>query len=658
MINKLPLVDIDPLLKPFEKHLLKRHQQAYLRELEFTEGKTSIANIANGHLYYGLHKNEKGWVFREKAPNATQIYIYGDFSYWQINPQFALQKISNSDWEIHIPSNFLKHGTLYKLWVVWSDGADERIPTYATRVIQDPSTHIFSAQVWDPPFTYRWKHPTPPKPLHPIIYEAHVGMASQQEKIATFQEFSENVIPRIKSLGYNTLQLMALQEHPYYGSFGYQVSSFFAPSSRFGTPEDLMHLIDVAHAAGLSVIMDIVHSHAVSNPREGIAYIDGNSRLYFTDKEASIHPIWHTHCFDYGKRDTLFFLLSNLKYWLETFHLDGFRFDGVTSMCYKHHGIGKNFGNYQLYFDKQVDEDAIIYLTLAQKLIKQVQPQAFTIAEDVSAIPGIAFPTNKGGIGFDFRMAMGITDYWTKLLKETPDEYWSPGDIFFHLTDKRPEEQIIAYAESHDQAIVGDQTFLSRMIGSEIYTAMQKNNTTFKVNRAIALHKIIRLLTATLAQGGYLNFMGNEFGHPEWIDFPRKENNFSYHFARRQWNLAEDENLVYHFLYIFEKEMIKILKSNELWTSPPQIVEQNNSTQVLAYLRESWLFVVNLSPLNSHENYTLQVPSGNYHLVLDSDSSQFGGFGRIKSSYKYTSFQEKISLYLPTRTALVFLQQE
>ena len=656
-MKTFPLIQIDPWLKPFGFALKRRAEKARLRELEFTDGKAPLKAFANNHLYYGLHKTDTHWIFREKAPNATQIFLVGDFSYWEAREQFALHPVGNGDWELQLPHSFLKHGALYKLWMVWNGGADERLPAYAQRVVQDETTKVYSAQVWNPEKQYVWKYPQPEKPKNPIIYEAHIGMSSQFAEINTCWRFKEYVLPRIKKLGYNTLQLMAIQEHPYYGSFGYQVANFYAPSARFGTPEELMELIDTAHGLGISVILDVVHSHSVSNVKEGLSLFDGSPHLYFHSGNKGYHPVWDSRCFNYGKNETLLFLLSNLKYWLETFKFDGFRFDGVTSMSYWNHGIGVDFVDYKQYFDDNVDEDAIVYLTLANKLIKEVNPNAFSIAEDVSGMPGMAFPTAQGGIGFDFRMSMGISDFWGKLIKETPDEQWSPGDIYFRLTDKRNEEQTVSYAESHDQAMVGDKTIIFRLIDKEMYTEMTTLAQNLIVNRGMALHKIIRLLTLSLSQGGYLNFMGNEFGHPEWIDFPREGNNWSFQYARRQWNLVDDDTLKYKYLNDFDAAMIDCVKQHKILESSPNRIVQHEADQVLAYLRHGALFVFNLSPEKSYTNYEIYAPEKEYKIVLNTDSKIFGGFGNIDETITYKTFLKNgtpyLRLYLPARTGVV-----
>jgi 1,4-alpha-glucan branching enzyme len=655
-MKHIPLVQIDPLLKPFEKTIQNRFRKGKLKELEITDGSALLKDCTNNHLYYGLHKTESEWVFREKAPNAKQLFLFGDFSYWQIKEQYALYPIGNGDWEIRLPLNFLKHGEQFRLWMVWQDGADDRLPAYATRLVQDPETKVFSAQVWNPK-SYQWSHENSVHHKNPLIYEAHIGMSSQNAEISSYTAFRIDVLPRIKQLGYNTIQLMAIQEHPYYGSFGYQVANFFAPSSRFGTPEELKELIDDAHGLGISVILDIVHSHSVSNVKEGLSFFDGTRTLYFFDGSKGIHPVWDSRCFNYGKNETIYFLLSNIKYWMDQFHFDGFRFDGVTSMCYLNHGIGVDFLNYNQYFDENVDEDAIIYLQLANTLIHQVNPDAITIAEDVSGMPGLAFPNDQGGVGFNFRMSMGIADYWAKTIKEIPDEQWNVGEIFFKMTDKRNEESTVSYAESHDQAMVGDKTIIFRLIDKEMYTSMHRDVHNVLVDRGVALHKMIRLVTLSLSQGGYLNFMGNEFGHPEWIDFPRLGNNWSCQYARRQWNLVDHLELKYRMLYHFDQEMIHLMIKNRIFDSQAIPYVQNQEQQLLIFNRNGTLFVFNFNPIQSYTDYELFAPHGTYQIVVNSDSIENGGFGNIDETVEYKTFLKdgttKIRLYIPARTCFV-----
>ena len=523
----LKLVEQDKLLQPYEGIIERRHRQVLDMEREFTYRTTRLADSCNSYLYYGLHRSANEWVFREWAPNATAIYFLGEFNDWRKHPDYALTKAGSGNWEIRLPADVLAHEMLYRLLVEWDGGSGERLPSHVRRVVQDEYTKVYSAQVWEPLHPYLMHNERPPRAENPLIYEAHIGMATEHRRVATFTEFRLFVLPRIVDLGYNTIQLMAIQEHPYYGSFGYQVANFFAVSSRFGTPEELRALIDAAHGMGVRVIMDIVHSHAVNNEEEGLSRFDGTEDQYFYPGARGHHPLWDSRCFDYGKHEVLNFLLSNCKYWLEEFHFDGFRFDGITSMLYWDHGIERSFTEYSMYYDGNEDENAITYLALANRVIHQVLPDAISIAEDVSGMPGVASPIEDGGMGFDYRMNMGTPDYWIKLLKEKRDEEWHVGDLFYELTNKRDEEHTISYAESHDQALVGDKTIFFRLVDKAVYTSMSVFDSNVIVDRGMALHKMIRLVTIGTAADGYLNFMGNEWGHPEWVDFTREGNGWS-----------------------------------------------------------------------------------------------------------------------------------
>lgn len=642
----------DPWLEPWAEKIEERH-----RRIEALRGRIAgdgpLTDIANNHLYYGLHKCDNSWVFREWAPNATKIYLLGDFNSWKRNERYALKPIGQGNWEIELPLSVLSHGDLYKLWIEWPGGGGERLPAYVRRVVQDPETHLFCAQVWDPSVKYEWKYASRGRRSHPFIYECHIGMAVEEEKVGSFDEFRTKVLPRIHALGYNVLQIMALQEHPYYGSFGYQVSNFFALSSRFGTPEEFKRLVDEAHHLGIAVIMDIVHSHAVINDLEGLSHFDGREDLYFHAGSKGLHPAWGSRCFDYGKSEVIHFLLSNCKYWMEEFHLDGFRFDGVTSMLYFDHGLGTDFGDYALYFNEGVDEDAVSYLALVNMLVHELRPQAITIAEDVSGLAGLAAPFACGGIGFDFRMAMGIADHWIKWIKELSDEEWNMGAIWWELTNKRSDEKTISYAECHDQAMVGDKTLIFRLIDKEMYWGMSKNSANLVVDRGVALHKMIRLLTAATSGGGYLNFMGNEFGHPEWIDFPREGNGWSYKYARRQWHLVDDGTLRYGCLNDFDTQMVRYLRREGLLRDELRQLYVDEDRKVLIFSRGNSIFAFNFHPCASHEDFRFYAPDGKYVMAFNSDDSRFGGFSRLQCDESHVTVGGELALYLPCRTALV-----
>ena len=675
MAKQLKLVKSDPYLQPYEAALQGRYDYAINKEKEITGGKT-LADWATGYLYFGLHHTDKGWVLREWAPNATAIYIKGDMNNWAKSEDYRLQPIGNGVWEAILPENAMKHGQLYKLLVEWNGGYGERIPSYARRVVQDDNTKIFSAQVWAPA-EYKWKNKTIKNgkqkdgPL--FIYECHIGMAGDAEKVSTYDELRQNVLPRIANLGYNCIQIMAIQEHPYYGSFGYHVSNFFAASSRFGTPEELKALIDDAHSRGIAVIMDIVHSHAVKNELEGLGNFDGTPYQYFHAGARREHPAWDSLCFNYGKPEVLHFLLSNCKFWIDEYGFDGFRFDGVTSMMYLSHGLGEDFNGYGSYFNGNEDGDAIMYLTLANKLIHQVKKNAITIAEDMSGMPGLACPQKDGGVGFDYRLAMGIPDFWIKYIKEVKDEDWKAGHILYEMTNRRQDEKTISYAESHDQALVGDKTIIFRLIDADMYWHFEHGHSTYMVDRGIALHKMIRLITASTVNGGYLTFMGNEFGHPEWIDFPREGNGWSYKYARRQWSLVDNPNFYFADLNRFDKAMVELLRKNlhmvkdENGTHLPWVYTlwDNEGDQVVAYRRDNLIFVFNWNGQKSFSDYGILAAEGKYRVVLNTDAKEFAGFGLSDDSIEHFTQPDPLykkdhkgwlKLYLPARSAVVLEQ--
>ncbi len=654
------LIERDSLLEPYASVLLRRVRNAEATRDRITEGSRSLPEFASGHEYFGLHSEGGRWRLREWAPNAASIHVKGPFSEWRPNPSYAMSRVGGEGvWELELAEAMLAHGDPYRLEVRWPGGGGDRLPAWTRRVLRDEKSGSFNAQVWRPETPYAWRHARPPRPTGPLlVYETHIGMAQAEPKVGSYDEFRTKVLPRIRDAGYEAVQIMALAEHPYYASFGYQVSSFFACSSRFGTPEQLKALVDEAHGMGLRVFMDLVHSHAVRNEVEGISSQDGTPSLYFHEGPRGEHAAWDSRCFDYGKPQVLHFLLSNCRFWMDEFRVDGFRFDGVTSMLYLDHGLSRVFTSYDDYFGAGVDEDALTYLTLANELIHELVPEAVTIAEDVSGFPGLALPVAEGGAGFDYRFAMGVADTWIELTKDVPDESWSMGELWHELTNRRRDEPTISYAESHDQALVGDQTLIFRLLGSRMYDGMLVTNEDLSVERGIALHKMIRLATLGTAGNGYLNFMGNEFGHPEWIDFPREGNNWSYMHARRQWQLADDEALRYRHLAVFDRDLIKLARTYGIPDGEDELLlHSDEENKVLAWLRGGLVFVMNFHPSRSFTDYGIPAAPGTYRTVLDTDRPAYGGFSRQAVDISHHTIPDRVqrhflSLYLPSRTAL------
>ena len=661
--EQLAIISEDPWLQPYAHDVnerLARFKKA-LTDIENAAG--SLLNFANGHQYYGIHFDTKhnGWFYREWAPNASKLHLTGDFNGWN-RTSHPLQKNQQGDWELFLPyeanKNSFVHGSKVKVTVHGANGETDRIPAWIRRVVQDPATHDFAGQLWFPDKKFSWTddHFNLAQNIkQPIIYECHVGMAQEEEKVGTYLEFADKILPRIKAGGYNAIQLMAIMEHPYYGSFGYHVSNFFCPSSRFGTPEDLKYLVNKAHSMNITVIMDIVHSHAVKNMAEGLNKFDGSDDQYFHPGPKGYHEGWDSKLFNYGKWEVKKFLLSNVRYWLEEFHFDGYRFDGITSMLYFHHG-STSFDHYDKYFKAGVDWDAVTYMQLANKVIHRFKQHSISIAEDVSGMPGLCRTAEEGGFGFDYRLAMGIPDYWIKTLKEKQDEEWNIYEMWEVLNNRRYKEKTIGYAESHDQALVGDKTIAFWLMDKEMYFHMKVDDANLVIDRGIALHKLLRLFTISLGGEGYLTFIGNEFGHPEWVDFPRLGNNWSHQYARRQWSLVDNVQLKYKYLGRFDKAMINVVYDNNILSSANATnLHMDAANKVIIYEKNHLIFIFNFSTGNSVFGYQFYVPQkGIYRIILNSDNKEFGGFGRVDDAIDYPTGQDqRLSIYLTNRTALV-----
>ncbi len=668
--RKLAIVNKDPWLEPVQQDIFDRYMRYKNRLSEIEMNYGSLSKFADGYKYFGVNYNSKlkGWYYREWAPKAHQLFLTGDFNNWN-KDSHPLKRNDYGVWELFLDEASYKesfvHGSLFKVIVHSDKGEHYRIPAYIKRVVQDEQTKDFSAQLWTPK-KYNWEGDKFKLAdiKNPLIYECHIGMAQEKDAVGTYKEFQDQILPRIKNAGYNIIQIMAIAEHPYYGSFGYHVSSLFAASSRFGTPEELKDLIKAAHQQGIGVIMDIVHSHTVKNINEGLNEFDGSDDQYFHPGERGEHPSWDSKIFDYGKTEVLQFLLSNIKFWQKEFHFDGYRFDGVGSILYWHHGYDMPFTR-EKYFNQGVEYDAITYLQLANKLIHTINPKAVSIAEDVSGMPGLCQPIHEGGIGYDYRLAMGIPDYWIKLLKEQPDEQWDIHQLYQTILDRKFDDKTVAYAESHDQALVGDKTIAFRLMDKEMYYNMSVSDQHPVVDRGIALHKMIRLFTIALGGNAYMNFMGNEFGHPEWIDFPREGNNWSYYHARRQWSLLDNPQLKYQYLAKWDRMMLQLAVDFNLLNAPyPQLLNNDDWNKTIVFERGGLLFVFNFHVNLSVMDYEFPIhEAGSYELILNSDGREYGGFGRIDESTKYFSFENKetgvssLKVYNVNRAVQVFRKQ-
>lgn len=671
------VLEADSYLRPHIPAIIQRYNsfRRWKDMLELHEGGWDKFTRGYERFGFNVHPNNE-IVYREWAPNAKEACLIGEFNAWS-RTSHPMKVDDFGVWEIMVPPLpsgrcAIPHDTKIKISMVLPGGERiERLPAWIKRVTQDLDVSpAYDARFWNPPESdlYIFKNPSPPKPGSVRIYEAHVGISTSEARVGTYNEFTKNVLPRIKNLGYNTIQLMAIMEHAYYASFGYQVTNFFAPSSRYGTPDDLKELVDTAHGLGLTVLLDVVHSHACKNVLDGLNEFDGTDHLYFHEGGKGRHDLWDSRLFNYGSHEVLRFLLSNLRYWIDVYGFDGFRFDGVTSMMYKHHGIRTGFsGDYHEYFGDDTDEEGIVYLMLANESMRQLYPNLITIAEDVSGMPLLSKPVIEGGLGFDYRLSMAVPDTWIKLLKHKEDDEWDMGNVVYTLTNRRHGEKSIAYCESHDQALVGDKTIAFWLMDKEMYTHMSDlTPMTPVIARGLSLHKMIRLITHALGGEGYLNFEGNEFGHPEWLDFPREGNGNSFHYARRQWNVVDDQLLRYKYLNNFDSAM-NLAAAKYNWLEAPQahVSLKHEGDKLIAFERAGLLFIFNFHPVNSYTDYRIGVDvAGVYKVVLNSDEKTFGGFDNVKSESTYFTtpqvWNERenwLQVYIPSRTCLVLARE-
>eukprot|EP00792_Barthelona_sp_PAP020_P011594 TRINITY_DN568_c0_g1_i1.p1 TRINITY_DN568_c0_g1~~TRINITY_DN568_c0_g1_i1.p1 ORF type:complete len:703 (-),score=199.67 TRINITY_DN568_c0_g1_i1:15-2084(-) len=684
MIFTYKFVEDDQYLKPFEQIIKNRNLHFEYKLSQINEHGKNIDEFSRSYEKMGVYRTDNGIQIREYVPYAKSVSIVGEFNNWN-NNQHKLVPMEFGVWELFLPNDdqgnmVIPHNSAVRLSITTENETFTRIPAYINATVQLPSAKHIDGLFWAPPqpFVFQNSRPDPETLKSLRIYEAHVGMATEDGHIGSYREFADNVLPHIADTGYNCVQLMAIQEHSYYASFGYQVTSFFAPACRSGNPEDLKYLIDKAHGLGVIVIMDICHSHASSNSFDGLNMYNGRSDCYFhsTESGRGLHSEWNSRLFDFGNYETEKFLLSNTRYWLDVFHFDGFRFDAVTSLLYHHHGVGVGFtGAYHEYFGENsaVDYDGLAYLRLMNHLVhnvitlptvgNEIPRTAITIAEDVSGMPGMGRSVQDGGVGFDYRLAMALPDTWIKYMK-LKDEDWDMGHLTYTLQNTRSDEAVIAYAESHDQALVGDKTLAFWLMDKEMYSGMSILQAPSPiVERGISLLKLIRSLTMFLGGKSYLNFMGNEFGHPEWIDFPTPANGWSHHYCRRQWGLKSDGLLRYQHILHFDRKLMHLDAKYRLLEAdiPAYVVLTHNEQKLISFDKKNLLFIFNFHPSSSFVDHKIPVRfAGKYTIVFHSDEIEDGGHDRIKLGGEfftevdnYMGQNQSLKVYIPSRCLIV-----
>lgn len=672
---KNPLEDND--LRSYHPFLIERGRRFEAEYRRIVDQYTSVYNYANLANELGLHcvpgeDGQNKWIWREYMPGADTVWLTTEKYHFQRHARQRFTKKADGIFELILPYDALAHGMYVELrvepaayTVLNPDGiptALKRVPAFSTWVEQNKEIPTqWCARIFHPekPYCFREKNPEIPSFLR--IYEAHVGMAQPDtkhigESAGTYLDFANNILPRIKKGGYTCVQLMGILEHPLYRSFGYQVSNYFAPCSRFGTPDDCKQMIDAAHALGLSVILDIPHAHACANTEQGLYQYDGTP-YFFMDKINQ----WGTPSFDFSNEMTRRFLLSNLRYWLEEYHVDGFRFDAVGNMLYKDFGVDDNFSHTgRCFYGKdgkpRTNNEGELYIALANHLIHEINPKGISIAEEFSGMPGLTCLPKDGGLGFDARFAMGIPDYWEKFIKKPQDL----GSMWYEMNNHRPYDHTISYVECHDQCINGHDAMIWRLLGDDMYNAMLMETETWKVSRGLAFYRLMRLITLATADKGYLNFMGNEFGHPEWLDAEEH--------AHRQWRLAEDTSLKYACLNAWDQAQMQLVSDNiESFKTPAMFRYIHEDKRLLAFERGALLFVFNFNETQAFSDLCFAVTPGKYLEILSSDERRFAGHDNLRITepplehFTQPCFDPNlgdITLYIPPMIVLVLKRDE
>lgn len=588
----------------------------------------------------GAHKdvqgNSEGWLFRVWAPQVSSVHVVGDFNGW--GPKATpLTRAANSDiWETFVPG--LEQGSLYK-YVIETDAGELlwKADPFGFYAETCPGT---ASKLWDLG-GYTWKDATwlnrraerdiMKSPLN--IYEVHLGswkrhgnepqgepredgtwpgpgdpFPAQRGTYYTYDDLSDELVAYVKKMGYTHIEVMPLSEHPFDGSWGYQATGYFAATSRYGTPQQLMHFVDACHKAGIGVILDWVPGGFCANA-EGLATFNG--RMLF---EREIHPNWGTHKFDFSRPEVRSFLVSNALFWIEQFHVDGIRMDGVSSMLYLNFGVGnpadKKFNKY----GTEEDLDASAFIRQVNCAVGKEFPDVMMIAEESTAWPLVTYPAEDGGLGFHLKWDMGwMNDTLHYMQCDFP---WRPGNhslLTFSIMYAFSENFILPL--SHDEVVNGKCSLIGRMPGDDWRR--------FAGLRTLAFYQMTH-------PGAKLTFMGDEIGQQiEWR-----------YYESIEWFLAKDFDATHGAQQRFIEALNHFYtKQRGLWQNAYteqgfEWIDANNSEQsIVSFVRhgdkpaDDLLILINFDPA-SYETYRVGTPrEGDWELVFNTDAPTFGGSG-------------------------------
>lgn len=563
-----------------------------------------------------MSEGQQGVYFALWAPNAQSVSVVGGFNGWNRDSHPMQPRWDGSGiWEVFIPG--IGEGEVYKYYLVSTNGyAVEKADPYGYQTEIPPKTasvvrgldYKWKDSKW---LQQREKQSILDQPLS--IYELHPGSWRRKEgnEFLSYHELAQELPKYCRELGFTHVELMPVMEHPFYGSWGYQLTGYFAPSSRYGSPQDFMFLVDALHQAGIGVILDWVPSHFPSD-EHGLGYFDGTHLYEHPDPRKGFHKDWNSLIFNYGRNEVRSFLISNALYWLDKYHIDGLRVDAVASILYLDYS--RNHGEWEPNeFGGRENLDAISFIKDFNDAVHTQQPHTFTVAEESTAFPGVTAPTYEGGLGFDLKWMMGwMHDTLSYFQKDPMYRSWHQGQLAFSIHYAFSEKFVLPL--SHDEVVYGKNSLINKMPGDE----WQK-------------FANLRLLFSYMwgHPGGKLLFMGGEFGQQhEW----RHDFSLDWH-EHEQGNLQQGVSVLLQEL-------------NQLYQTEPALYQNNYapegfewvdfndmSNSVFCWLRkgsdtkEQLLFIGNFTP-NVLKNYRVGVPqSGRYAELFNSDDWKYGGSG-------------------------------
>ncbi len=608
---------------------------------EFASGKCSQA-----YSFMGCHKTKDGYVFRVWAPNAERIFLVGSFNNWDTSA-CPMHSIGYGVWEAQV--NNAQVFDEYKYYITKKNGnAVYKSDPYAFHACTRPEN---ASKVYDLD-GFKWtdsayyskkaKKDVTKEPMN--IYEVHLGSWMQYEdgNFLSYTDVADKLVKYVKSMNSTHVELLPVSEYPYDPSWGYQVTGYYAPTSRYGTPKDFMKLVDKFHAEGIGVILDWVGAHFPKD-ENGLYEFDGSCLYESSDSLRNEHPDWKTRIFDYSRYEVRSFLISNVVYWLDKYHIDGIRVDAVASMLYLDYG--RQNGQWRPnQYGGNINLDAVDFLRDMNSAAFEFNPSVIMVAEESTAFPMVTKPGYDGGLGFNFKWNMGwMNDMLGYMSSDPLFRKGRQNDLTFSLTYAFSENFILPL--SHDEVVHGKGSMIGKMPGS--YEEKFAN-----------LRAFYGYMMAH--PGKKLNFMGNEFA--QFIEWNYKK--------PLEWFMLEHDK--HNEMKKYVKDLNAFYLNNKPfwendtdWTGFQWIAHDDHDQSVISFIRRDCegreiVVVCNFCPV-MRKNYRIGVPEGEYKAVLSSDSAKYGGTGtrlvrRKTKKIPMHGFEQSITATLPPLSTVYYMK--